>query len=192
MRGRLLVVMALVVAAAQIGFLAWTIVGRAAILRNGTEIALTIQPVDPRDLLRGDFVSLSYNISRLPKILFAQTPDDAGTYRHRTIHVRLKPGSDGIWQAVSASVDRPPDTAPAAGEVDIRGTAYTNWTDNGQDVFVRYGIERYFVPEGEGRALETDPDLRSFVMRVAVSREGNAQIKALYDGDRLVYAEPLY
>ena len=30
------------------------IVGRAAILRNGAEVLLRIQPVDPRDLLRGE------------------------------------------------------------------------------------------------------------------------------------------
>ena len=43
---------ALVVALAQIGFLGWIIAGRAAVLRDGREITLKVEPVDPRDLLR--------------------------------------------------------------------------------------------------------------------------------------------
>ena len=33
----------------------------------GERILLKIQPVDPRDLFRGDFVILSYDISRIPE-----------------------------------------------------------------------------------------------------------------------------
>ena len=39
---------------------------RAAILVSGTEVLLKTAPVDPRDLLRGDYVALSYDISRVP------------------------------------------------------------------------------------------------------------------------------
>ena len=43
-----LVVAALVVALAQIGFLGWIIAGRAAVLRDGRDIVLKVEPVDPR------------------------------------------------------------------------------------------------------------------------------------------------
>jgi uncharacterized membrane-anchored protein len=33
---------------------------RAAILRDGTEIVLQVEPIDPRDLMRGDYVRLQY------------------------------------------------------------------------------------------------------------------------------------
>ena len=59
------IIAALVVALAQIGFLGWIIAGRAAVLRDGREITLKIEPVDPNDLLRGDYVSLFYEISRV-------------------------------------------------------------------------------------------------------------------------------
>lgn len=191
MRGRVLILMAVLVAALQIGFLAWTIAGRAAILRDGTEVALAIEPVDPRDFLRGDYVRLGYNISRVPGSMF---PREAGddTWSERTVFVRLAKGVDGIWQPQSASLDNPPAAAPAQDQVDVRGLASAVWSDPGQEVFVTYGIERYYVPEGEGRALETNPELRSFVMHVAVADNGQAQIKALYDGDELIYEEPLY
>jgi len=34
-------------------------------LRTGTEMILRIEPVDPRDLFRGDYVTLNYEISTL-------------------------------------------------------------------------------------------------------------------------------
>ena len=64
--GNRTIVAALVVALAQIGFLGWIIAGRAAILRDGREIVLKVEPVDPRDLLRGDYVRLCYEISSIP------------------------------------------------------------------------------------------------------------------------------
>ncbi|RUY82729.1 GDYXXLXY domain-containing protein, partial [Mesorhizobium sp. M7A.F.Ca.CA.001.10.2.1] len=64
--GKRLVISALVLALVQIGFLSWIIAGRAAILRNGKEVLLKIEPVDPRDLLRGDYIILGYDISRIP------------------------------------------------------------------------------------------------------------------------------
>ena len=41
------------------------------LLRRGTVVLLESAPVDPRDLLRGDYVILSYKISVLPAALFA-------------------------------------------------------------------------------------------------------------------------
>ena len=74
MTGKRLVVSSLVLALLQIGFLGWIIAGRAAVLRNGTEVLLKVEPVDPRDLLRGDYVSLGYEISRIPVKLIADMP----------------------------------------------------------------------------------------------------------------------
>ena len=50
----------------QIGLVALMVVDRVNILRTGTDVTLQTRPVDPRDLLRGDYVTLSYEISRVP------------------------------------------------------------------------------------------------------------------------------
>ena len=68
------VVMAALVAAIQIGFLGWSIMGRAAILREGREVLLKVEPVDPRDLLRGDYVRLGYEAGLVDRKLFANPP----------------------------------------------------------------------------------------------------------------------
>lgn len=188
---RWLLPLALAVAAVQIGVLTFMIASRAAILRNGTEIMLRVEPVDPRDLFRGDYVTLGYNISRVPAELFEGQPGEASD-TPRTVFVRLKAGDNGIWSPVAASYDAPPATAAADGEVDIRGTTHRWWRPDTAFIDVLYGIERFYVPEGEGREIENAVGTRTYDMKVAVAASGAAQIKALYDGETMLYAEPLY
>lgn len=189
---RWLVLAAVAVAAVQIGFLISMIAGRAAVLRNGQEVVLSVEPVDPRDLLRGDYVTLTYNISRLPAALFAEVPEQPARSRGgRAVFVRLKADEDGVFQPVAARFDVRPETSPDEGEVDIRGETRSN-PQRRQPIFVRYGVERFYVPEGEGRQIEQDLRERSFRMKVAVGRDGVAQIKSFHDGETMLYAEPLY
>lgn len=192
MNRRTLFIAAGAVAVLQIGFLASMIAGRASILRNGQEVLLSVQPVDPRDLLRGDYVTIGYNISSVPTELFAERPQDERNGRDRTVFVRLKPGEDGIWEAVAARYDEKPEPSPADGELDIRGVATSSWYDEATLINVSYGIERFYVPEGEGRAIEGNLRERAFTMKVAVASDGAAQIKSLHDGETMLYAEPLY
>ena len=183
---------ALVVALLQIGFLVSMIASRAAVLRHGQEVVLAIEPVDPRDLLRGDYVTLTYNISRVPAALFAEMPPQGAEGGRRTVHVRLKPDENGVFQPVAASHGAKPQAAPGEGEVDIVGTTRSRQGAATAFIHVRYGIERFYVPEGEGRAIEADLNQRAFRMKVAVAQDGTAQIKSFHDGDTLLYAEPLY
>lgn len=190
---RWLILAAAAVAALQIGFLISMIAGRAAVLRNGQEVTLQVEPVDPRDLLRGDYVTLAYNISRLPAGLFPDLPaDGVEGGSDRTVFVRLKADADGVFQPVAARLGDRPEPAPAEGEVDIRGTTHSRWSGRTAFVSVRYGIERFYVPEGEGREIERDLRQRSFRMKVAVAKDGSAQIKSFHDGETMLYAEPLY
>ena len=98
MTGKRLIISALVLALVQIGFLSWIIAGRAAILRNGKEVLLKVEPVDPRDLLRGDYIILAYGISRIPVKMIANIPADKLSSDDTSIVVRLKKGADGYWQ----------------------------------------------------------------------------------------------
>jgi uncharacterized membrane-anchored protein len=188
------ILMAVLVAVIQIGFLGWSIMGRAAILREGREVLLKVEPVDPRDLLRGDYVRLGYEAGTVDRALFVNPPADAYQAMNQAVYVRLAKGSDRYWRPVSASVGEPADT-PADGQVDLRGTLSgyeTTDAANNRALQVNYGIERYYVPEGEGRAIETNMAIRPFGILAAVDSTGSPQIKALLDGDVRLYEEPLY
>ena len=193
MTGKRLIAAALAVALLQIGFLGWIIAGRAAILRNGTEVLLKVEPVDPRDLLRGDYVALGYEISRIPVGLIANIPPDRSSSDDQPLVVRVKGGMDGYWHPETAWLDAAPGPA-GTDEVDIVGHIGAGWDLRQGDTTVSpdYGIERFYLPEGEGLAIQNDMRVRPFGVKVAVSERGQAQIKALIDGDRTLFEEPLY
>lgn len=187
-----LVISAIVLALAQIGFLSWIIAGRAAILRDGHEVLLKVEPVDPRDLLRGDYVRLGYEISSIPVRQIANIPTGASSTDEGPIIVRLKKDADGYWRSTAAWLGKAA-SAPADGEIDIAGHISSGWNlVDAPTVRVDYGIDRFYVPEGEGLAIERDMRARSFGIKVAVDKNGVGQIKALVDGDETLFEEPLY
>lgn len=193
MRGWRLVVAAIVLSLVQIGFLGWMITGRAAILRGGAEVLLKVEPVDPRDLLRGDYVSLSYDITNIPTSIVTNVREGASVTETGPIFVRLHKEPDGFWRAVSASLDVPASAPPEPGEADIKGEVISGRPlEPGGSVRARYGIERFYLPEGTGRAIENDMRVRPFAMRVAIAKDGTAQIRALLDEGKTLFEEPLY
>jgi uncharacterized membrane-anchored protein len=192
MSGKKLVLAAALLAIAQIAFLSWMIAGRAAILRDGQEVLLKVEPIDPRDLLRGDYVRLGYEIRNVPVKLVTNAPAGEFVLEDGPVFVRLGKDPDGYWRARSASLGEP-QGQPPAGEIDIRGMVSGGWTLGPDASFsVDYGIDRFYVPEGEGRAIETDMRERPFGILAAVAGDGTAQIKALMDGETKLYEEPLY
>ncbi|MBD0416536.1 GDYXXLXY domain-containing protein [Oryzicola mucosus] len=183
---------ALVVALAQIGFLSWMIMARAAVLRDGREVLLKVEPVDPRDLLRGDYVRLGYEISSIPANLFRNL-DDTGIRPDASVTVRLSRRNDGFWHATDAWIGQPTDAA-STDAVDISGKATSGFfgSEDNQVVSIDYGLERFYLPEGEGLAIERDMRTRNFGVKAAVAADGASQIKALMDGDTMLFEEPLY
>src|ERR1043165_8678002 len=99
----------------QVALLALMIIDRVEILREGSEVTLQSRPVDPRDLLRGDYVVLGYDISQLPAGALLNQPASS---RNPPVFVKLTPNRDGIYQAVSVHAEPVPVTSP---EVLIRG-----------------------------------------------------------------------
>lgn len=193
MAGKRLIVSALVLALAQIGFLGWMIAGRAAILRDGKEVLLKVEPIDPRDLLRGDYIFLGYEISRIPVKLIANIPTGKLSSDDGSIVVRLKKDSDSYWRPTIAWLGKAAPVPAAPDEVDIAGHIAEGWDlKEGTTIAPDYGIERFYLPEGEGVAIQRDMRARPFGVRVAVGKNGTPQIKALMDGDKTLFKEPLY
>jgi uncharacterized membrane-anchored protein len=181
---------AILVALLQCGVLGWMIQSRAAILQNGMEIVLKTQPIDPRDLLRGDFVTLGYDLSSIPE---SEIAGDPGAFYAEGSHlyVVLTKNADGFWQRSRASAE--PATDLKNEEVLLRGRSQYGFSPKGTgSVHVRYGIERYYVPEGEGREIETAQQEKRIDVVIMVDNNGKAQIRALRDNGVPLYEEPLY
>lgn len=166
------------------GILGYMAHDRVMLLKNGREIVLPAVPVDPRDLFKGEYAQLGYPISRIDSPLMEKVRAGAGQRRQWPIFVTLEQASDGAWQPVAADIARPQKVA--ANQVVLRGRAsLSSWRP------IRYGLERYYVPEGKGRAVEDLARTSKLSVIVAVDGRGNAAIKGLMIDGRKVYDEPL-
>jgi uncharacterized membrane-anchored protein len=141
------------------GLILATVVQRAAILRSGQEVRLEIVPVDPRDLFRGDYVVLNYRIGTID-----MPRDVTNTFtRGQQVFVTLRPDASNKSRAVAISAERP---AVSATDIVISGVVHSvaacplNETGTrdcrvgNRAIAVNYGLESYFVPQGEGKKIE--------------------------------------
>ncbi|WP_113553796.1 GDYXXLXY domain-containing protein [Rhizobiales bacterium] len=179
---------ALLVAGVQTAALGYMIESRASILRSGRDVLLKTVPVDPRDLLRGDYVILSYDISRLrPELFKGDTPKQS---EEAKVYVRLERQLDGFWAATEASFA---PLSPAGDSVVLRSLPFTYYPSSAlSSVNVEYGIERFYVPEGEGRTLEEARNAEALSVNIRVDAKGKAQIREIAVNGSPVYEEPLY
>ncbi len=154
----------LAVLALLTGMLTFMVWGRVSLLQKGQEVILKTAPVDPRDLLRGYYVRLTYDISRISpadlEIPPATTDWRNGFKRHSRVYVTLRPDGEGFWSPVSlhpqmpSLQDRPPRTAIIRGRIrydscSARAPVLTKCT-----ISVRYGIEKFFAARNRSQKLE--------------------------------------
>ncbi|EJB02997.1 putative membrane-anchored protein [Rhizobium leguminosarum bv. trifolii WSM597] len=186
--GRGYLLSAIIVAGLQTVILGAIIQSRASILNNGAEVLLKTAPVDPRDFLRGDYVVLNYDISSVPvQTVSGGIPAEPG---ERTLWVRLKKQEDGFWTVIESSFHELP---PLPETVILRSQPfYSGGLAAGDNIRVEYGIERYYVPEGQGKPIEEARNGGNVVIAVRVSPAGSAQIRGLLVDGKPVYDEPLY
>ncbi len=187
MRNKLIIIAVLI----QFLVLGWMAGEREWIVTTGPTVWLRTAPIDPRDLFRGDYVTLGYEIATIPaekfgpglkKYIaeFAKCNAENRYWRGREIvlytALKVDPVS-GVAEIAMA------DLTPPASGLFIKGRAfpngyYTNLTG------VAYGIDAYFVQQGKGRELErrAPPGTPEGIqvpmeMQVALGRNGTAVLK---------------
>lgn len=150
---------------------------REYILRNGKIIYLRTAPIDPRDLFRGDYVRLNYEISSIPA---GDLPggDAANLIKGEKVYVSLKEASNGLYE-----LERVSKKAPSTGVYLVGRSPYAyQYRQLGHPLMLNYGIEAYFVQQGKGREIEKRLGSRNQIqipleMQIAVGGNGKAVIK---------------
>jgi uncharacterized membrane-anchored protein len=171
----------ILVLALQSAWLLGTVFTQERALRTGQVVLLETRPVDPRDLLRGDYVILNYKISDVPVRLLPDAVKMKQPYAGE-IFVALAPtGTNRFWEITRAGTE---GLTPASNEVVLRGRAVQSWRSNADSIHVEYGIEKYFVAEGTGH-----PEGR-LTVQAAVSKSGRASLKEVFV-DGKPYAEAM-
>jgi len=134
-------------------------------LQTGNQVLLKVRPVDPRDLFRGDYVVLRYDISSIDTDGYYQASDFKEGDK---VYVLLDVDNDKV--ATFANIDR---NKPDGGAF-IKGTVKEVF---GSQLNIEYGIESYFVPEGKGGQIQSN--IRKIYAKVAINNFGGAVIKSL-------------
>lgn len=166
MRRRLFLFDVFLHAAVLIGWAVSLEIARA----RAVTIRLEVLQRDPRDLLRGDYIWLSYKVSEVPLSAFTTPlppirPDDR-------VYVALAP-KEGTWEVAAASPSRE-TLALAPGQRLLVGKAQYPGPYRGVYVLY-YGIERYYVPEGKG-----NPPRGKIEAEVALTADGRPFLTRLF------------
>lgn len=172
---------------------AWMIESRASILRDGYEIVLKTEPIDPRDFLRGRYVRLAFAISSVEMPNFKETFPAETVWDHvgTPIYVSLREDTDGRHVFDDFAFEKPQDGPFITGK--LTSPAVSNGEGGYDSVRVEYGIERFYASETLAPDLEKrmrDGQITDVV--VAVDADGKAQIRALRQGEQIFFTEALY
>lgn len=168
--------------------LAWMVFDRVSLLTNGREIKAAVVPVDPRDIFRGDYVTLGYGFSTGAEMALPE-----GTRQGDTIYAVLKSSGPAEWTLAAVS-EKEPDVS-GDGEVVLKGIVdfVRRGSQPGASTVgrLRYGIERFYVPEGRGLDLEAQVREKRIVAVLAVGGDGKVALKGLEADGKLIAQEPL-
>ena len=165
-------------------------------------ITLQTQPVDPRDIFRGDYVILDYEISHLTENTTKRNGSDITTCCYyefwdetdKDVYVFLKPAGD-VWQAFGISSSYYGDNLFSNTDsnisefIRVKGKLTTvdniqriDGEENFRELEITYGIENYFVQVDTGKIIETADDVK---VNVKVNKHGDSQIESLLvDGNK--------
>lgn len=166
-----------IVVVAQVAVLLAMAGEREWIRRAGHRVHLQTMPIDPMDPMRGAYVRLNYEISRVPRDRCDPTVQswmdlshsDRRAYRDRVVQAVLREDDTGVASLVVLTLDPPPDT------LTLRGRIVS--VDQDQ-VWVRYGVEALFLQQEAALALEREGQqvqrTRAAQTQIAIGRGGRA------------------
>lgn len=149
----------------QLAFTGFQSYSNEKALKEGKEIILQLEPLDPRSMLQGDYVQLRYEAGRYQPKEAVKT----GT----VLTLKVKKDHEGVFRPTGeVSAGSPSETDKKA----EKNEAYLTGKYNGYDSII-FGIESFFVEEGTGFELERNAKYA----KVIVSDEGNALLVDVKD-----------
>lgn len=161
-------------AISQVGLLGGMILIESLPLMIGERIVVKVTPVDPRDLFRGDYVILNYDFNRM-SVLELQTWathwDGSKSHAGEPVYVTLEQDGDGVhWSGTAASLKKP------VGKKFLLGRVSSDYSQP-----LQFGIEAYYVQEGQGKVLETLRNSNQLSAEIAVAPWGKAKLVRVFE-----------
>lgn len=180
LQGRMLALLAVLVV--ELAVIASLVMRYEWRLWHGRPVVLQTIPVDPRDLFRGDYVVLNYDIPLLDEM----QPDVRGEKgcQQEDLWLVLNQSEDEVSDVLR--VERAVPATLADDEAVLKVSADCRRTD------VPEAIRRYYVPEGTGRDLEKAVRDQRVSVVLMTTPDGEATIAALRLDDETISDERLF
>ncbi len=138
-------------------------------------VRFQVFPVDPRDMMRGEYITLGYEFSRLPEDV-ELIDERIKSYKTKTnfnqksidVYVTLKFNlKDDIYKGIFFG-----STPPTKGRY-LRGKLNSNNR-------IEFGIEAFYLQEGKGQIYEKAIREKKLVAEVYLAPDGSAQMKKVH------------
>ena len=138
-------------------------------------VRFEVIPVDPRDMMRGEYITLGYEFSRLPEDV-ELIDERIKSYKTKTnfnqksidVYVTLKFNlKEDIYKGIFFG-----STPPTKGRY-LRGKLNSNNR-------IEFGIEAFYLQEGKGQIYEQAIREKKLVAEVYLAPDGSAQMKKVH------------
>lgn len=133
----------------QVAVLGWMAGEREWVRQNGRTVYFRTAPVDPRDVMRGDYVRLRYGMSTVPREQWRgdlkSTTNNPPLPRDTRVYASIQIDTNNLVQLTSLGTDQPADGAYVRGRVVSSSPTHLQ---------VRYGLEAWFLEQGSGKIIE--------------------------------------
>lgn len=148
--------------ALQLGVVGGMVAAEELSMSGACLVRLKVVPVDPRDFFRGEYVMLGFETAG---VINRDLPGE----RSGDVYLTMVPGDAGTHMVPSRASQTRPESGPF-----LKGR-FRNTMGNR----VLFGIEAFFVQEGEGKRWETAIREKKVFAEVLVSPSGKARLKGL-------------
>lgn len=154
------------------------------IVRHGQEMVLELAPVDPRSLMQGDYMSLSFTIFTHLDAMLNTMPKDMreSVEEHKQLSALLTPNEQGVFGV--RGIQLPDAVQEQYYAQDARYANKDNWPDTAVRLTLRkernwsLGTDAWFFPEGTSADFD-----RARYGRFKVGHRGEAVLTDMLDGD---------
>ncbi len=174
----------------QVGAVATIVISKESILQSGKQLTLQTAPIDPRDIFKGDYVKLDYNFSSIPCHKLDSKIKQYGLKKGQKVYLSIMIDEYGLGQADELLITAPDDKVYLAGYVrshwpykkyEFNAVTQIDCYQKNHPVNVKFGIEQYYVEQGQGKVLESilgkrDDFQQPMLVKIAVSEKGDAII----------------
>ncbi|MBN2374339.1 GDYXXLXY domain-containing protein [bacterium] len=128
---------------------------REAVLATGNTVYIRTEPVDPRDMFRGDYVQLQYEISSIPIDMVPEQDREEMQKRHSRVYLAFTTDRRSIIQPLHLSLKKPEQGLFIRGLIEREYFISDLTSQDHSTIDVRYGIEKYFMQQGKALEIET-------------------------------------